>query len=110
MNSPSERQLTYIENLKKSYLDRQEGQYIGIGTVQHKMMCIVNYALTLALPAPQTTAEASEQIDALKYGMMDYARRHQEWSQPVLARIAELFGDGGENRPDDWEGVKSALA
>lgn len=56
-------------------------------------------ALVLSLPEPRTAAEAGDQVNGLKGGILHHARQHPEWAQPVLDRLTAAIGDGGERIP-----------
>ena len=77
------KQITYIEALKGeavSRVARVVGQKVDA-------RALLEAAFAVSLPAPTTSQEASDQIDALKVGMIPYAREHRDWADPIVAKV-----------------------
>jgi hypothetical protein len=63
---------------------------------------VARAAFVIALPAPASSAEASEQIDALQQGastITSYARRHQAWAEAVMAQAMARLGEDASQWP-----------
>lgn len=94
MAAVDEQQRTQIAVLKGTFLERNTPR-AGDATLQPAQM-LAEVALMLALPAPTTAAEASEQIEALQsLSLRNYAAAHTTWAYPVMSRVQSRLPDPG---------------
>lgn len=78
---PTAKQLAYIASLKAEMASKLEAADRGVVMAKSDRVWA---ALSVALPAPATMEEASEQIEAITVGMHAYSRKHREWAEPIV--------------------------
>lgn len=93
----TEKQLAYIDSLKAQVI-RRCAPTLMTGKNDRARNALTTM-LVLSLPTPTTTTEASEQIDALKGNVLNYARTHQDWYNAIAAKFAAAFGQDGAGVP-----------
>lgn len=92
MDTMTEKQATYRQGLIDQWIQDAAKSYTTYKAGRREQY-LVSIALLRSLPVPVTSAEANEQISDLKGGgVMMYARRHQDWAQPVLDALTAAWG------------------
>lgn len=95
MSTATDRQMAYRNDLiQQRLVDAVRAHNAAYGVKGRGQIAFVESMLILSLPVPVTAAEASEQIDALKPGMiLGYARSHADWAQPIIDRYVARYGE-----------------
>lgn len=95
MSTATDRQMAFRSELIQQRLaDAVRTHNDAYGIKGRGQTAFIESMLILSLPAPVTAAEASEQIDALKPGMiLGYARSHAGWAQPIIDRYVARYGE-----------------
>ena len=107
MEQATEKQLSYIAGLiEKEKKGRLSMLFVGLGLGSEykadegpqKLLsmhgeALVNYAILMSIPTPQTKKEASEIINDLlldqgQGGTFTYVGFHRDWAQPIIDNIS----------------------
>ena len=95
----TEKQSAYIKSLTEQIV--KDTRPSPVTPSRDRAMKLTVAVLATSLPSATTSAEASEQIDALKdgtTGMQRYAAAHREWATPILKTLQTRYG-GGDSIP-----------
>lgn len=101
MATMTEKQANYRTSLIEKNLVDAKRTY-PIKNARGKAQVLVNVALLVSLPEPQTVAEASSQIDALKsdgIGLWASQQPNNDWAQDALAKLTAAWGADGAQWP-----------
>ena len=84
---------------QETYRDRLIKQTVDAAASFPAGTRVLYAAFALSLPVPQTTAEASAQIDALTGGWQEYGRANRAWAEPIIAKVVAAYGKDGKLFP-----------
>ncbi len=101
MPQMTEKQATYRQQLIADNLRNAAKTYV-LKNARGKAQVLVEVALIVSLPEPQTVKDASDQLGALKtYAIGLWASKQQDngWAQDALAKLTAAWGQDGNDWP-----------